>query len=162
MTFGLQRLGTDFFSKLPVELILKVNENLTIADKLSLADTCRAYRSLITNAECTQACMMAGLSIPPHATAREMAKLLCQLRVGVCNWSYDGGIPKSECRHKHVPDISSHHSRQPRQFLGSHLDNIRNPGKSVRCPPSSIPGHELHALVQDIDVRNDLFARRKE
>ena len=31
-----------------------------------------------------------------------MAKLLCRPRVGVCNWSHDGGIPKGEFRRKHI------------------------------------------------------------
>jgi hypothetical protein len=84
------------FSKLPLELVLYVRETLTLLDKLSLADTCSTYRSLISDAECTRVCTMAGLSIPPDVTPREMAKLLCRPRVGVCNWSYEGGVPKSE------------------------------------------------------------------
>jgi hypothetical protein len=87
---------TDFFSKLPMELFLKVNENLTITDKVSLADACSTYRPLISDAESTRACTMAGLSIPPDGTASAMAKLLCRPRVGVCNWSYEGGVPKSK------------------------------------------------------------------
>jgi len=89
-----QRFQLDSFSTLPVELALMINQNLTIKDQLSLADTCRACRPLVSDGECIRACMTAGLSIPPHISVRAMAKLLCRPRVGVSNWSYEGGVPK--------------------------------------------------------------------
>jgi hypothetical protein len=156
---------TDLFSKLPLELVLEVNENLTTTDKLSLADTCSTYRPLLSDAECTRVCTMAGLSIPSDSTAREMAKLLCRPRVGVCNWSYEGGVPKSEyCTHVLNPDtvcITLHLPRRAQRFLESHPNIICNPRKNPRCPPSSIRVHGLDVSRQDAGIRNGPGARRE-
>jgi hypothetical protein len=157
-----RQLHRDLFSKLPLELVLYVKENLTITDKLSLADTCSTYRSLISDAECTRVCAMAGLSIPPDVTPREMAKLLCRPRVvGVCNWSYEGGLPKSEYFHVLNPDITLHLPRRAQRFLESHLNIICNPRKSPRCPPSSIRAHGSDVPPQNVGTRNSPVARRR-
>jgi hypothetical protein len=90
----LRKRRTCYFFTLPNEILLMVSKLLPLRDTLSLADTCHAYRSLITDAQCTKACTVAGLSIPSRVKPRVMAKLLYTPRVGVSNWSYEGGIPK--------------------------------------------------------------------
>jgi hypothetical protein len=85
------------FSGLPVEIALLISKNLSLRDRLSLSDTSRASRLLFSDDECASACGRAGLSVATDASvsARAMAKLLVQPRVGVCNWSEEEGEPKT-------------------------------------------------------------------
>lgn len=85
----------SFVASLPNELIRIIAGYTSLAAKLALADTCSDFRALVETEECTVACIQAGLSMSKEASPRAMAKLLCQPRVGVCNWSLEGGVPKS-------------------------------------------------------------------
>jgi hypothetical protein len=76
---------------LPNELFFMVNILLSLRDRVSFADTCMALRSLISDDQCTEACTKAGLSIPPGVTPRAMVKLLFEPRVGINNWTLEGG-----------------------------------------------------------------------
>lgn len=80
---------------LPNELLLIISKGSALKDQLSFADTCAACRPLISEAECIEVCTRAGLIQVEGVSARAMAKLLFQPRVGVCNWSLEGGIPKN-------------------------------------------------------------------
>lgn len=79
---------------LPNELLLMISKAFLPKDRISFADTCMTCRPLISEAECIEVCISAGLSQVEGVSARAMAKLLCQPRVGVCNWSLEGRIPK--------------------------------------------------------------------
>ena len=83
-----------YMATLPNELFLMISKASLLQDRLSFADTCAKCRPLISEAECTDVCIRAGLSLVKGVSARAMAKLLCQPRVGVCNWSHAGGISK--------------------------------------------------------------------
>lgn len=80
---------------LPHELLLIISKASSLKDRLSFADTCTACRPLVSEAECIEVCIKAGLIQVEGVSARAMAKLLYQPRVGICNWSFGGGIPKS-------------------------------------------------------------------
>jgi len=84
-----------YMAALPNELLLIISKGSALKDQLSFADTCTACRPLISEAECIEVCTRAGLIQVEGVSARAMAKLLFQPRVGVCNWSLEGGIPKS-------------------------------------------------------------------
>lgn len=89
-----QRRRTCYFIILPSEFFQIISTLLPLRDRLALADTCVFCRSLVSDKECQEACTKAGLSIPLGKRPRVMAKLLSQPRVGLCNWSGEGGIPK--------------------------------------------------------------------
>ncbi|KIM82098.1 hypothetical protein PILCRDRAFT_820996 [Piloderma croceum F 1598] len=92
----LRKRNTCYFVILPNELFLIVSGLLGLKDRLALADTCSACRSLISDTDCRSACVKAGLSIPTGICVRAMAKLLVRPRVGVCNWSSEGGRPREK------------------------------------------------------------------
>ena len=83
-----------YFSTLPNELLLIIAKIIPLKDRLALGDTCSTCRSFVSEKDCLKACRDAGLSVIPNVSGRVMAKLLCRPRVGVCNWSTDGGEPK--------------------------------------------------------------------
>jgi len=85
-----------YFSTLPNELLLVITKIMPLEDRLALGDSCSACRSLVSEKDCIKACRDAGLSVIPNVSGRVMAKLLCRPRVGVCNWSTDGGEPKAK------------------------------------------------------------------
>jgi F-box domain len=85
---------TCYFLTLPNELLLAISKLLPLNDIISLADTCSTCRSLVSDAQCKEACTRAGLNIPQDVGPRAMAKLLYRPRVGVSNWSKEGGVPK--------------------------------------------------------------------
>jgi F-box domain len=90
----LRKKKTFQFLTLPNELLVMVSELLPLKDRISLADTCTACRSLVSDAQSIAVCTTAGLSIPSGIKPRAMAKLLYRPRVGISNWSLDDGIPK--------------------------------------------------------------------
>ena len=83
-----------FFLTLPNELLLRITKIMPLEDCLALGDSCSTCRSLVSEKDYIKACRDAGLSVIPNVSGRVMAKLLCRPRVGVCNWSTDGGEPK--------------------------------------------------------------------
>lgn len=90
-----RKARTCYIIALPNELLLEITKLLPIKARLAFADTCTACRPLVSDIECIEACKKAGLTIVNGVSPRSMAKLLCRPRIGVCNWSLDGGEPKS-------------------------------------------------------------------
>lgn len=102
---------TSTITNLPTEIIFLIKGELDLAGALSLADTCRGFKPLVSEKECIKACRDAGLSLAgaratfygrTQATPHAMAKLLCRPRVGTQNWSKQSGDLRSERITNHV------------------------------------------------------------
>jgi ferritin-like protein len=70
--------------------------SLIMPNELIIADTCNALRVLVSDDQCREACMRAGLNIPLGADPKSVAKLLCSSRAGSLNWSDEDGEPKGD------------------------------------------------------------------